>query len=72
MEQLDSHGFPFAGSKHYDPISINDDPIILSTRTHNDFDKPDKLILKPVEKSKTGYETYTSLPVHKAQTKGLF
>lgn len=39
----DVYNYPFPGSKHLDPIGVNEDQVQLMVRTKNDFSKPDKL-----------------------------
>lgn len=67
------HDYPFHGTKHLDPIGINEDAVRLSLRTQNDFAKADKLTnpLAPPPKSKTNYEAYYSQQP-KSRTVGLF
>lgn len=69
----EEHDFPFPGSKHLDPVGINEDAVKLSLRTRNDFDKPNKLRnpLAPPPKSRTNYEAYHSQEA-KSRTFGLF
>lgn len=59
-ENDEDHDYPFLGTKHLDPIGINEHAVKLSLRTRNDFDKPDKLRnpLAPPPKTKNNYEAY--------------
>ena len=72
MEEED-HDYPFAGSKHLNPIGINHDPVRMSLRTKNDFDNLKKLEdpLAPPPITKTNYEAYQKHET-KSKTKGLF
>ena len=67
------HDYPFYGTKHLDPIGINEEPVRLSLRTRQDFEKADKHKnpLAPKPKTKTNYEAYHS-EQPRARTNGLF
>lgn len=69
----EDHDYPFMGSKHLNPIGVNQELVRMSLRTVNDFENPKKLEdpLKPLPPSKTNYEAYIKDEV-KAQTKGYF
>lgn len=69
----EEHDYPFPGSKHLDPIGVNEDPVKFRLRTRHDFDKPDKLRnpLAPLPKSRTNYEAYHSTEA-RSRTYGLF
>ena len=73
MIEEEEHDYPFMGSKHLNPIGVNNDLVRMSLRTVHDFDNPAKLTdpLKPAPPSKTRYEEYLKNEV-KAQTKGYF
>lgn len=36
----EGYSYPFYGSKHLDPIGVNEDPVRLMIRTKNDFQNP--------------------------------
>ncbi len=67
------HDYPFYGTKHLDPIGINEEPVKLSIRTKPDFAKPNRLNnpFGPEPKSLTNYEAYNS-KVPRSRTNGLF
>jgi hypothetical protein len=68
----EDHDYPFFGTKHLNPIGVNEHPVRMSNRTRNDFDKVNKLNPSKVPPSKTGYEAYTTGNEKRAKTKGLF
>jgi hypothetical protein len=43
MKYEEDHDYPFAGTKHLDPIGINVDPVQMRSKMVADFDKIDKL-----------------------------
>jgi hypothetical protein len=73
MELDEDHDYPFLGTKHLDPIGINEEPVKLAVRTQNDFCKVDKLRNPeaPPAKSITDYEAYYNGEA-KSRTQGLF
>ena len=71
-ETQKDHDYPFQGSKHLDPIGINEHPVRLSHRTKFDFYKVDKLEIKKPALSKTQYELYTSKSAGRVKTRGFF
>lgn len=68
----EDHDYPFLGSKHLNPIGVNENHVRMSNRTRNDFDKINKLNPGKVPPSKTGYEAYKSGSESRTRTKGLF
>lgn len=64
----EQHDYPFHGSKHMNPVSINHDLVRMSRRTQNDFDSV--TLTKP--KTRTNYEAYKSVNSDKCETKTLF
>jgi len=43
MKYEEDHDYPFAGTKHLDPIGINVDPVQMRYKMVADFEKIDKL-----------------------------
>ncbi len=73
-EEFDQdHDYPFYGTKHLDPIGLNEEPVKLNIRTKPDFAKPNRLNnpFAPAPKSLTNYEAYYS-KVPRSRTNGLF
>ena len=72
LELDNEHDYPFPGSVHLDPVSINKDAVQFSYKTRYDFDKPDKLKLQATPKSRSGYEAYYRSCDNRMRTRGLF
>lgn len=68
----EDHDYPFCGSKHLNPIGVNEHSVKLMHRTRNDFDKINKLNPGVVPRSITNYEAYQRGDTSKTRTKGLF
>ena len=68
--ETEEHDHPFAGTKPLNPVSVNEDAVLMSRRTKKDFGRPDKLENEVPKCPKTGNEEYLDHP--KKETKGKF
>ena len=64
------HDHPFAGTKHLNPIGVNEDPVVMSRRTTADFPRPDKLQNEVPKPKPTGNEKF--LGWERGKSKGRF